>query len=125
MNHKARAILAAVFMVCGVAGILLFWLRPRTATEISLRGVWQEVSGGEALAFSGNGDVKIDGSAGRYRFIDGSHIEIHVPNGSPRLALYSPKTGDIAWTNAQARVLRYEFRPGLSLQKRVRSASGL
>ncbi len=125
MNHKPRAILAVVLIVCGVASLVFFWLQPRAAAERSLTGVWQEVGGGEILAFSGDGDLKIDNSVGRYRFIDESHIEIRVANGSPRLALYSPKTGNITWTNGRGTVLGYEFKPGLSLQNRVRGATGL
>ncbi len=125
MSQKPRALLVMVLIVCGVGGLLFLWVRPIAVVGRSLTGVWQEVGSGEILAFSGDGGLKIDDSVGRYRFMDGSHIEIRVPNGSPRLALYSPKTGDIAWTNRQGTVLHYEFRPRLSLQNRVRSASGL
>lgn len=117
--------LAVGLMVVGVASLVGVWLRPRVTGERSLTGVWQQVGGGETMAFSGEGDLKIDNSVGRYRFIDGSHIEIRVPNGSQRFAFYSPKTGNITWTNGRGVVLDYEFRRGLSLQNRVRGADGL
>ena len=112
--------LASALILGGVAAIVLLWPRPRAAAGTSLTGVWQEVGGGETLEFSGDGDLKINSAAGRYAFIDGTHIEIYVPNGTPRFASYSCETGDITWTNGRGMVLRYAFRPLLSLKNRIR-----
>jgi hypothetical protein len=127
MNRKLQIAFFTGLIVFGiiVSIAVLQHVGARAVEAKSLTGVWQEVGGGETLILSRNGDLRVDGSAGRYRFTDTNHIELQIPNGSWRMVSYSPETESLTWTNGRGRIVCYTFCRWLTLQNKARAASGL
>ena len=127
MNRRVQIAFFTGLIAFGiiVSIVLLLRVRAPAVAANSLTGVWQAVGGGETLILSRNGDMRIDGLAGRYRFIDTNHIELQIPLGSWRVVSYAPETETLTWTNGRGRIVDYAFSRWLTLQDKARAASGL
>ena len=123
MKRKTLLIILLLTAAC-LASLLI---SRRTGTR-SIVGRWHQVSpiGSEQMTFTGNGDMQVDNTPGSYTWIDGEHLTVQFPMGSPRLIWFSPHTGDMMWTNHElGLVLRYTNEPGSFAKVRINEALGL
>lgn len=122
MNRKKLFIILAVSAVC-VAALLAM----HRTTRPSIVGRWHQVGGGsDQMIFTGGGDMQVNDKPGSYTWIDAEHLKVEFPMGSPRLIRFSPRSGEIMWTNdTLGVVLRYTNEPGSFLKVRISNALGL
>ena len=71
--------------------------------------------------------MQADNVQGSYAWIDAEHLRIEFGAlGSPRLIWFSPRTGDMMWTNHElGLVLQYTYEPGSSAKVRIGKTLGL
>ena len=78
------------------------------------------------MIFMGGSDVQVGNAQGSYTWIDAEHLKVEFALGSPRLIWFSPRTGDMMWTNHElGLVLQYTKEPGSSAKVRISKALGL
>jgi hypothetical protein len=83
------------------------------------------------MVFTGDGDMQVahvggSGSApGSYTLVDSQHLRVEFAGGNPRLVWFSPRTGDMTWTNHLGMVLRYTNELGSFVTVRAARALGL
>jgi hypothetical protein len=123
MNRKKFAVILVLIAVCVTAALLL----PRRRARPSIFGRWAQVSGScEQMTFLGDGDVEVGNTPGSYTWIDDEHLRVEFAMGSPRLIWFSPRTGDMMWTNHElGLVLQYTNEPGSAAKVRISKALGL
>ena len=123
MNRK-QFVIILILSAAGIAGLLV----TRRHAHPSIFGRWHQVSpGGEQMTFMGEGDVQVSSANGSYTWIDDEHLRIELfAMGSPRLVWFSPRNGEMMWTNHElGLVLRYTNEPGSSAKVRISKALGL
>lgn len=99
----------------------------RRTEHPSIVGRWHQVGGGsDQMIFMGGGDMQVNDKQGSYTWIDAEHLRVEFALGSPRLIWFSPRTGEMMWTNHElGLVLRYTNEPGSFAQVRIGKALGL
>jgi hypothetical protein len=103
-------------------------LATRRTARPSIVGRWHQVGPGasDQMTFLGDGHVQIGDSPGSYTWIDTEHLRVQFALGSPRLIWFSPRTGDMIWTNHElGLVLQYTNEPGSFAKVRINKALGL
>jgi hypothetical protein len=123
MNRKTFVIILVLSAAC-IAALLV----TRRAAPPSIVGRWHRVGvgGGEQMIFMGGGDMQVNDTLGSYTWIDAEHLRVEFASGSPRLIWFSPRTGDMIWTNHElGLVLQYTNEPGSFAKVRINKALGL